>query len=540
MTNDHSPVEQRSGAEGGDDAQQRVGAVFWVTIAITLAFVLWGVLSLQSFTDVLGAVVGFITRNLGWAYMLITSFFLVFIIFLACSRYGKIKLGGPDDKPEFSNFAWFAMLFQAGMGLAAPRTPAAADLAMSTAFFHWTLHPWAMYATIGIAVGYFSYRKGMTNLQISMVFRPLIGDRVNGPLGKTIDVIAILATLFGVAVSLGLGTLQIAAGLNAVFGIPSAIPVLLVIIAVTAVAYMLSASTPLEKGINFLSQTSMYVAFLLLAYFFVVGPTVLQLNAFTQDLGVYLINLIPQSLRLAAFDPQEQEWLGSWTIFFWAMWIAWGPYVGAFIARISRGRTIREFIVGVLIGPSLFSMIWFSVFGAAGIQHDNATNGTFSQTLYNDGAAVALFQFLGSYPGALFTSILALFLIFIFFVAGADAGTVVLGSMSTGGVLNPKVAIKLTWGVIMALIAAVLLVAGGGGSDALNGLTNGAILAATPFGLLMIPMCYGLYRTLAADRREEERRELAGHVDGRVTQTDRSDAAGSPTGPQISADDRRA
>jgi glycine betaine transporter len=557
---EHPPVELRAGADGRDDAQ-RIGAVFWVTIAITMAFVLWGVLSLESFTDVLGAVVGFITRNLGWAYMLITSFFLVFIIFLACSRYGKIKLGEPDDKPEFSNFAWFAMLFQAGMGiglvfwgvaepvwhygdpplgLAAPRTPAAADLAMSTAFFHWTLHPWAMYATIGIAVGYFSYRKGMTNLQISMVFRPLIGDRVNGPLGKTIDVIAILATLFGVAVSLGLGTLQIAAGLNAVFGIPSVIPVLLVIIAVTAVAYMLSASTPLEKGINFLSQTSMYVAFLLLAYFFVVGPTVLQLNAFTQDLGVYLINLIPQSLRLAAFDPQQQEWLGSWTIFFWATWIAWGPYVGAFIARISRGRTIREFIVGVLIGPSLFSMIWFSVFGAAGIQHDNATNGNFSQTLYNDGAAVALFEFLDSYPGALFTSILALFLIFIFFVAGADAGTVVLGSMSTGGVLNPKVAIKLTWGVIMALIAAVLLVAGGGGSDALNGLTNGAILAATPFGLLMIPMCYGLYRTLAADRREEERRELAGHVDGRVTQTDRSDAAGSPTGPQISADDRRA
>jgi glycine betaine transporter len=561
MTNDHPPVEQRSGAEGGDDAQERVGAVFWVTIAITLAFVLWGVLSLQSFTDVLGAVVGFITRNLGWAYMLITSFFLVFIIFLACSRYGKIKLGGPDDKPEFSNFAWFAMLFQAGMGiglvfwgvaepvwhygdpplgLAAPRTPAAADLAMSTAFFHWTLHPWAMYATIGIAVGYFSYRKGMTNLQISMVFRPLIGDRVNGPLGKTIDVIAILATLFGVAVSLGLGTLQIAAGLNAVFGIPSAIPVLLVIIAVTAVAYMLSASTPLEKGINFLSQTSMYVAFLLLAYFFIVGPTVLQLNTFTQDIGVYLSNLIPQSLRLAAFDPQEQEWLGSWTIFFWATWIAWGPYVGAFIARISRGRTIREFVVGVLLGPSLFSMIWFSVFGAAGIDHDNETNGSFSQTIYNDGAAVALFQFLSSYPGALFTSILALFLIFIFFVAGADAGTVVLGSMSTGGVLNPKVAIKLTWGVVMALIAAVLLVAGGGGPDALNGLTNGAILAATPFGLLMIPMCYGLYRTLAADRREEERRELAGHVDGRVTRTDRSDAAGSPTAPPGSADDRRA
>src|ERR687889_98813 len=395
MTNDHSPVEQRSGTEGGDDAQQRVGTVFWVTIGITLAFVLWGVLSLQSFTDVLGAVVGFITRNLGWAYMLITSFFLVFIIFLACSRYGKIKLGGPDDKPEFSNFAWFAMLFQAGMGiglvfwgvaepvwhygdpplgLAAPRTPAAADLAMSTAFFHWTLHPWAMYATIGIAVGYFSYRKGMTNLQISMVFRPLIGDRVNGPLGKTIDVIAILATLFGVAVSLGLGTLQIAAGLNKVFGLPNGIGLMLIIIGVTAVAYMLSASTPIDKGVNYLSQASMYLAFLLLIYFLVVGPTILQLNTFTEEAGVYLANLIPQTLRVSAFAPQEAEWLGSWTIFFWATWIAWGPYVGAFIARISRGRTIREFIVGVLIGPSLFSMIWFSVFGAAGIRVDNQTN----------------------------------------------------------------------------------------------------------------------------------------------------------------------
>jgi glycine betaine transporter len=425
------------------------------------------------------------------------------------------------------------------LGLAAPRTPQAADLAMETAFFHWTLHPWAMYATIGIAVGYFSYRKGMTNLQISTVFRPLLGNRVDGPAGKVIDIIAILATLFGVAVSLGLGTLQIAAGLKAVFGIPTAIPVLLVIIAVTAVAYMISASTPLEKGINFLSQASMYVAFLLLVYFFVVGPTVLQLNAFTQDIGVYLINVIPRSFRLAAFDPQHQAWFGSWTIFFWATWIAWGPYVGAFIARISRGRTIREFVVGVLVGPSLFSMIWFSVFGAAGIDHDNATNGAFSQTLYNDGAAVALFQFLNSYPGALFTSILALFLIFIFFVAGADAGTVVLGSMSAGGVLNPKVAIKLTWGVIMALIAAVLLVAGGGGPDALNGLTNGAILAATPFGLLMIPMCYGLYRTLAADRREEERRELAGHVDGHRTPLGTGGPAG-PTAQPESADDSRA
>jgi glycine betaine transporter len=534
--------------------------VFWVTVAISAAFCLWGVFALDSFSSVLAAVVGWITSGLGWVYMLITTFFLVFVIYLAFSRYGKIKLGQPGDEPEFGNFAWFAMLFQAGMGiglvfwgvaepvwhygdppmgLAEPRTPEAANLALQTAFFHWTLHPWAMYATIGLTVAYFSYRRGQANLQISAVFRPLIGDRVDGPLGKAIDIIAILATLFGVAVSLGLGTLQIASGLNSVFGIPSTVVVLLIIIAITGVAYMLSASTPLDKGINFLSQASMYLALLLLVYFLIVGPTLLQLNSFTQEIGVYLANIVPQSLRLSAFDPKQQEWLGSWTIFFWATWIAWGPYVGAFIARISKGRTIREFIVGVLLGPSLFSMIWFCVFGTAGIQLDQKTGGKFSETLYNDGAAIALFQFLDSYPLALLTSILALFLIFIFFVAGADAGTVVLGSMSAGGVLNPKVAIKLTWGVIMAVIAAVLLVVGGGGTDALDGLTNGAILAATPFGILMVPMCYGLLKTLQSDRRDEERREMEEIMTPQQAPTGPSPrpATGGPAAQQMSAED---
>ena len=519
-------MTDRADTQGGGEQAQRLGVVFWATVAIAGAFVLWGVLFTDNFTSATGTIVGWITEGLGWLYMLITTFFLGFVIYLAFSRYGKIKLGQPDDEPEFGYFAWFAMLFQAGMGiglvfwgvaeplthyntpplgLTEARTPEAASLALQTAFFHWCLHPWAMYATIGVAVAYFTYRRGMSNLQISTVFRPLIGDRVDGPVGNAIDILAILATLFGVAVSLGLGTLQIAAGLSTVFGLPDGVGMLLIIVAVTAVAYMLSAATPIEKGINYLSQASMYLAFLLLVYFLVVGPTLLQLNTFTEELGVYLANLVPQSLRMSAFDPQEAEWLGSWTIFFWATWIAWGPYVGAFIARISRGRTIREFIVGVLIGPSLFSMIWFSVFGAAGIRLDNRTNGDLGEAVANDGASVALFEFLGQYPLALLTSLLALFLVFIFFVAGADAGTVVLGSMSAGGVLNPKTSIKLTWGVIMAGLAVALLLAGGGGPDALSGLTNGAILAATPFGILMVPMCYGLYKTLKTDYREERR-----------------------------------
>jgi glycine betaine transporter len=434
------------------------GSVFWITVAISVAFVLWGVLFTENFTSTLQWVVGGITSGLGWLYMLITTFFLVFVIYLAFSRYGKIKLGQPDDEPEFGNFAWFAMLFQAGMGIglvfwgvaepithyntpplgqAEAGTPGAADLAIQTAFFHWTLHPWAMYAVVGLAVAYFSYRRGMANLQISTVFYPLLGERVNGPIGKTIDVLAIIATLFGVAVSLGLGTLQIGAGLNAVFGIPNRLGTLMIIIAVTAVAYMLSASTPVDKGVNFLSQASMYLAFLLLVYFIVVGPTLLQLNTFTQEIGVYLSNLVSQSLRLSAFDPSQSEWLGQWTLFFWATWIAWAPYVGAFIARISKGRTVRGFIVGVLVGPSLFSMIWFSVFGASAIDLDENLGGTLNETIAGAGPAVALFGFLAQYPLAIVTSLLALFLIYIFFVAGADAGTIVLGSMSSGGVLNP-------------------------------------------------------------------------------------------------------
>ena len=520
--------EQREASESGAEAEQvqQFGAVFWVTVAISALFVLWGVLFTENFAGATATVVGWITEGLGWLYMLITTFFLAFVIYLAFSRYGKIKLGKPDEEPEFRYFPWFAMLFQAGMGiglvfwgvaepvthyntpplgLAEARTPAAAELAVQTAFFHWCLHPWAMYAVVGIAIAYFSYRRDMNNLQVSTVFRPLIGDRVDGPAGKTIDVIAILATLFGVAVSLGLGTLQIAAGLGKVFGLPDGIGMMMIIIGVTAVAYMLSASTPINKGVNYLSQASMYLAFLLLIYFLVVGPTLLMLNTFTEEAGVYLANLVPQSLRVSAFAPGEADWLGSWTIFFWATWIAWAPYVGAFIARISRGRTIREFIVGVLVGPSVFSMIWFSVFGGAGIRLDEQTNGALGDTVANAGPAIALFEFLGQYPLGLLTSLVALFLVFIFFVAGADAGTIVLGSMSAGGVLNPKTRIKLTWGVIMAALAAALLLAGGGGAAALNGLTNGAILAATPFGILMVPMCYGLYKTLKTDYREERR-----------------------------------
>lgn len=485
--------------------------MFWISVAVSLLFVLGGVLFTEPFAAALAAARQVIVTRVGWLYLLLTSVFLVFVLFLAFSRIGRIRLGGPDAKPEFGLFPWFAMLFQAGMGvgllfwgvaepalhyrepppgLAAPGTPEAANVAMEYSFFHWTLHPWAIYAVVGLAVAYFSFNCGMSGLRISGVLRPLLGARVDGPIGTAVDVLGVIATLFGVAVSLGLGTIQIAAGLGEVFGLANGVGLQLIVIAFTAVAYMLSASTPIDRGISYLSQASMALAVVLLGYFLVVGPTTLQLNFLTQGTGGYLANLVPMSLRTNPLG--SQEWLGEWTIFFWATWIAWAPYVGAFIARISRGRTIREFVVGVLLAPSVFGVIWFSVLGSSAIATDNRTGGAIGATAAED-EGLATFRFLAEHPGFLFTAVLVLFLVWIFFVAGADAGTVVLGSMS-GGDLDPSRPSKLTWGVIMAALAAILLVVGG-----LDALQDGAILAATPFAILMLAICWSLHRVLADD-----------------------------------------
>ncbi len=512
-----APSPTRPPAKPAGERASGLGVVFWTTIAITAAFIALGALFTDPFGKALGDASNFVITNLGWAYLLITMFFLVFAVYLAFSRFGRIRLGGPDEEPEFGRFAWFCMLFQAGMGvglvfwgvsepllhyddppfgLAEPKTPEAADLALQYSFFHWTLHPWGIYAVVGLAVAYLTYNKGIRDLRISRALRPLLGDRIDGPIGAAVDVLAVVATLFGVAVSLGLGTLQLDAGLGAAFGAPSGITLQLVIIGVTAAGYMISASTPLEKGINWLSQASMVLAAIMLVYFIVLGPTVLQLNAMTEGTGRYLGQLIPTSLRMSAFDPDP--WVGDWTIFFWATWIAWAPYVGVFIARISRGRTIREFIVGVLVAPSVFSVVWFSVFGPTAIDLDNRLGGALSAAAARD-ESVALFTFLEEYPLVLFTSVMFLLLVWIFFVAGADAGTVVLGSMSVvGGQEEPTRFVKLVWGAVMAALAASLLLAGG-----LGALQNGAILAATPFGFIMVALCWSLQRTLAADLREQ-------------------------------------
>ncbi len=509
--------------QGIRNLTSQVGIVFYITIVISLAFVAWGVFLTSSFDAVTRTALEFVVADLSWFYLIVTTFFLAFVLFLAFSRYGKIKLGKEDEEPEFGMFSWFAMLFQAGMGIgvifwgvsepvihyatqppyggAEPNTPEAARLSIQYSFFHWGLHAWAIYAVVALAVAYFNFRKDKPGL-ISAVLSPLIGDRANGPLGKAIDTLAILATLFGVAVSLGLGTLQIGAGLSESFGISNGVGPQLIIIGVTTVAFMLSASTAINKGVNYLSQASIYLAAVLLLYFIVLGPTVVQINAFTQGLGNYLGELIPMSFTMNAFN-QDTPFLSSpaGTLFLFATWIAWAPYVGVFVARVSRGRTIREFVIGVLVAPSLANALWFAVFGGAAIDYDRNAGGVISSAAQSD-PALGLFTFLQAYPLPLITSVLAILLLFIFFVAGADAATIVLGRMSAGGALNPGRVLRLVWGAIMAAIAAVLLLTGG-----LEALERASILAGLPFALIMIAMCWSLYKGLSEDAREADRNQ---------------------------------
>ena len=496
------------------------GSVFWVTAGLSAALIVWGVFFTANFTVVITVTFESIIANLSWFYMIVTSLFLGFCIWLAFSRYGKIRLGKDDERPEFGWFSWVAMLFQAGMGLAVvfwggaepvthyadppfgeaqANTTGAAQLAMQYSFFHWGLHAWGVFAVTGLAVAYFSFRKDTKGV-ISPIFYPLLGERVNGPIGKAIDILAIFVTLVGIAVSLGLGGLQIGAGFEAALGFSNVLSLQLIIIAITAVAYMLSAATPLEKGVKWLSNISMIVGAFLAIYFFVAGPSILIINAFVQGIGDYVGALVPMSLTMGAFG-QDTEFLSKFTAFYWGWWIAWAPFVGIFAARISRGRTIREFVVGILVVPSLICMVWFSIAGASGIELDQTLGGTLSAAAISDPAA-GFFVFLQYYPLPIFTSLVTIFLLWIFFVAGADAGTIVMGSMSVGGALDPNRFVRLVWGVVIGLLAAVLLLSGG-----IESVQQAAVVVGLPFAIVMLFICYALYKALREDYREQEERQ---------------------------------
>lgn len=484
--------------------------VFFVSGAISVLFVVWGAVFTDNLGTMAGAALEFLISEFGWLYLLAATGLLVFSILLAMSRYGSIRLGKDDDRPEFRTVSWIAMMFSAGMGIglmfygvaepishfsspppgsAEAGSDEAAQVAMQTAFFHWGLHPWAMYAVVGLALAYFAYRKGHGNL-ISSAFRPLLGDRVDGPAGKAIEILAIFATLFGSATSLGLGALQINDGLSFLWDIPTSVTLAVIVIGVLTLMFILSAISGVEKGIQWLSNTNMVLAALLALFIFVVGPLVYIINTFIGSIGAYVWNLVPMSFRTGAFG--GEDWIAGWTIFYWAWWISWAPFVGTFIARISKGRTIREFVVGVLLVPSGASFIWFSIFGGAAI---NLTQtGADITGAVEQSQAGALFATLEQFPFAEVTAFLTVLLVVLFFVSGADAASIVLGTLSSRGDPEPATPVVIFWGLLTGASAAVLLLAGG-----LTALQQAAIITAGPFTLVMIGLCWGLFRSLRTE-----------------------------------------
>ncbi|WP_410506892.1 BCCT family transporter [[Mycobacterium] appelbergii] len=504
------PVEQKA-------YTRRAGVdwvVFGVTAVIALAFLVWGFLSTDSLATASTNALGWVMADVGWLFVLTASGFVVFVIWLAMSRYGNIPLGRDDDEPEFRTVSWVAMMFSAGMGIGLmffgvseplshfaspppgtgePGNAEAAQTAMATTMFHWTLHPWAIYAVVGLTIAYGVYRKGRLQL-ISAAFEPLLGKHANGPWGKVIDMMAIFATLFGSAASLGLGALQIRSGLHIVAGIgETGNAVLIVVITVLTLAFVLSAVSGVARGIQWLSNINMVLALAMALFIFLVGPTMFMLNMIPTSIGSYVQDLAQMAARTGAEGEAVSTWLQSWTIFYWAWWISWTPFVGMFIARISRGRTIRQFVTGVLLVPSVVSVVWFCVFGGAAI---------FEQQSGVDLAGMGsqeqqLFSLLGEYPIATVTSVVVMLLVAIFFVSGADAASIVMGSLSERGTIKPTRPTVIFWGVATGAVAAVMLLVGG--EDALNGLQSITIIVAVPFVVVMIGLAVSLVRDLRRD-----------------------------------------
>jgi choline/carnitine/betaine transport len=512
----HSPFEPPS-LEGHQKHYPVDKVVFGVSAALMVAFIAWGVLGTDSLSTVASTVLGGIMTGGGWAFVLAASGFVVFALWLAVSKYGRIPLGRDDEGPEFRTSSWIAMMFSAGMGIGlmfygvaeplshftapppatvAAGTPEAFDVAMATTLFHWTLHPWAIYAVVGLAIAYSTFRRGRPQL-ISSAFIPLFGrQRAEGAFGRAVDILAIFATLFGSAASLGLGALQIGGGLTAGGFMASVSTTLLVVIIVTlTICFILSAVSGISKGVQFLSNINMVLAGILALVVFVGGPTIVILDLLPTAIGDYFGNLAQMAARTAATGGDATAtWLAGWTVFYWAWWISWTPFVGMFIARISRGRTIRQFVAGVVLIPSAVSLLWFAIFGGAAISLQRSGTDLASRPIEGQ-----LFGLLDTMPLGAVLGVIAMLLVAIFFVAGADAASIVMGTLSQRGTIHPRRGLVIFWGAVMGAIGAIMLVVGGGKGDALAGIQNITIIMAAPFVLVMIVMCVALTRDLRDD-----------------------------------------
>jgi choline/glycine/proline betaine transport protein len=484
--------------------------VFFISAGLIIAVCLYGALFSEHASLLFSDLQSWLLTNLGWLYMGSVAGFFMLVVYLAFSRFGNLRLGADDSEPEYSYGSWFAMLFSAGMGIglmffgvSEPMTHFleppigeggtidAARNAMQVTFFHWGLHAWAIYIIIGLALAYFAFRHDLP-LTLRSALYPVIGDKIHGKLGNAVDIFAILGTMFGVATSLGIGVMQVNAGLNYLFGLPVSVLVQVALIAAITCAATVSVVAGLDAGIRRLSELNLLLALLLMVFVLVAGPTVMLLSSLIQNIGMYLSGLVDMTFRIYAYEPND--WIGNWTLFYWAWWISWSPFVGMFIARISRGRTIREFILGVLLVPSGFTFLWLTVFGNSGLWLEMHETGVGLASAVQTNMPTAIFVLLEQLPLTAITSALATMLIVTFFVTSSDSGSLVIDIISSGGAENPPVWQRIFWAVSEGAVAATLLLAGG-----LSALQTAAISSALPLIIVMFLVCYGLMKALHAE-----------------------------------------
>lgn len=499
--------DKDSNIENRDLTIKKDHSVFIISLFIVAIFSLWGIIAPKGFGKIADNVFKFLTTQFGWFYLMAMFFFVVFVLILAFSKYGKIRLGDDNDRPEYSNISWFAMLFSAGMGIglvfwgvaeplnhlitnplgANATFQEAANFSMLNSFIHWGIHPWANYAIVAMPLAYMQFRKKKPAL-ISSIFIPLLGeDRVNGPIGKFIDILAVFATVAGVATSLGLGVLQINSGLNHLFGVPINSLIQIIIISVVTILFIASAVTGLDKGILYLSNANVILAGILMALTFILGPSLEIINSFTNGIGSFLSGFVKESFSINSFS--DNSWIGGWKIFYWAWWIAWAPFVGSFIARISKGRTIKEFILGVTLVPAIGSFLWFAVFGTTGMSLGVEIAAEAAQV-----TETALFVVMEHIPGGFIISLVTILLLSTFFITSADSATFVLGMMSKQGSLNPDTKTKVIWGIIQSVMAFALMFSGG-----LQALQTSSIVAAFPFAMVMIVGSFSFLKILKTE-----------------------------------------
>jgi choline/glycine/proline betaine transport protein len=488
------------------------GPVFFISSFIIIVSIVLTLIFEKQAEEAFSNIQNAVANNADWFFIMCVNIFLVFLIYLALGPFGKMRIGGLKAKPEFKTLSWFAMLFSAGMGIgllffsvgepimhfntpptAEAGTAAAAKEAMNFTFLHWGFHAWGVYALVGLALSYFTYTRGLP-LTIRSIFYPFLGDKIYGKIGDAIDIFAVLATLFGLATSLGFGVQQIASGLDHVFNVPSGITTQVILIAGITLVATISVVLGVDKGVKILSEWNMRVALVLLVLALILGPTIFIFRSFVENTGSYLFNFIEISSWSETFT--GGSWQNDWTVFYWGWWIGWSPFVGMFIARISKGRTIREFILGVLLVPSLVTFFWMSAFGSVAIQ--DAMGGDMSIVdAVNDDIATALFVFFEDYPLSMVINVVAVILIAGFFITSSDSGSLVIDSLTSGGKIDAPKGQRIFWAVTEGTVAAVLLIGGG-----LQALQTATIVTGLPFAFILLIMCYSLYKGLKEDHVE--------------------------------------